>query len=156
MGGTPYGSVDAFGVPGRVLSLSDEFYGALGRVAALGALVELRLSDVVVLWGKDPHDTGRFVQQLASRFEEIKKSRAEAGQAVPDGLVRAVHAARVAMKERNELLHSLWQGEELGWRNSRGGSVSTTYIGLPAVREVIGRLVGAVDGLGAYLYSPIG
>ena len=46
-----HGSDDPFGIPARVLSLSDDFYGALGRVAALGALVELRFSDVVVQWG---------------------------------------------------------------------------------------------------------
>ena len=155
MSGVPYGSVDAFGVPGRTLSLSDEFYGALGRVAALGALVELRLSDVVTLWGKNPKDTGQFMQHLTDRFKEIKTSRIKAGQVVPDGLVRAVSAAKAVMKERNELLHSLWPGENIGWRNRPGGSVPTKYVGLPSVRKVVGRLVKAVDGLGPYLYSPI-
>ena len=45
-------------MPGRVLHLTDEFYGGLGRVAALTPVVELRLSNVVVLWGKDPADEG--------------------------------------------------------------------------------------------------
>lgn len=53
-----YSEEDHYGVPGRVLHLTDEFYGGLGRVAALTPVVELRLSNVVVLWGKDPADEG--------------------------------------------------------------------------------------------------
>lgn len=41
-GGVAYDSVDTFGVPGRVLSLSDEFFNALVRVAES---VMLELSD---------------------------------------------------------------------------------------------------------------
>ncbi len=119
-----------------MLSLSDEFYGALGRVAALGALIELRLSDVVVLWGKNPDDTGQFVQHLMARFKTIKTSRTKASQEAPDGLVRAVHVAKAVMHERNELLHSLWPGEEIGWRNRRGGS------GPDEVRRAPGRARG--------------
>ena len=154
MSADPYGPDDAFGVPGRVLRVSDVFYGALGRVAALGAVVELRMSDVVVLWGRETSDAGGFMQHLADRFKEIKKVRISAGQDVPDGLIRAVANAKVAMNERNELLHSLWPGEAIGWRNRRSGAISTTYVGLSAVCEVIGRLVSASDELGQYLYSP--
>ena len=42
--------VDEFGLPRHVLSKSDDFYAALGRVAAVAAIVELRMSDVVELW----------------------------------------------------------------------------------------------------------
>lgn len=154
-GGVPYGAIDAFGVPGRVLSLSDEFFGALGRVAALGAIVELRVSDIVVLWGKNAQDAGQNMAQLTRRFREIAKTRAEARHEVPDGLITAINTARAAMKERNELLHSLWPREDLGWRNRREGTLPTQYIGIDDVREVISRLVIAVDSLGRYLRSPI-
>lgn len=145
---------DAYGVPGNVLRLSDEFYGGLGRIAALGAIVELRMSDIVVLWGREDADTGQQMRFLVDRFREIKKARFDAGQDVPEGLVRAVAAARAAMDERNELIHSLWPGEDIGWRNRRGGSVPTVHLGVPALRDVIGNLLRASEGLGRYLYSP--
>lgn len=154
MSGVGYFSTDEFGVPGRVLSLSNDFYGALGRVAALGALVELRMSDIVVIWGFDQSDTGRPMSLLTDRFHGIRKERLKAGKHVPDGLVKAVDAAAGVMRERNQLLHSLWPGEGKGWRNRSTGSVPTEYIGIPDVTAVIGRLVDAVDGFGAYLSSP--
>ncbi|HWL41784.1 MAG TPA: hypothetical protein VNQ73_02485 [Ilumatobacter sp.] len=152
---TGYFDVDAYGVPGRMLGLTDEFYGALGRIAALGALVELRMSHIVVQWGGETSDTGALMQQLTGRTGEIIKARHKAGQDVPSGLAPAVKAARSAMDERNQLLHSLWPREDAGWRNRPNGTKPTEYVGLPALRDVIGRLVEAVDGLGHFLYSPI-
>lgn len=114
-----YFDVDRYGVPGRMLNLSDAFYGAPGRVAALGALVELRMSDIVVLWGRETSDTGVFMQHLTDRFREIKKSRLDVVQDIPEGLIQAVADAKSVMKERNELLHGLWPGEDIGWRNRR-------------------------------------
>lgn len=145
---------DAYGVPNNVLRLSDEFYGGLGRIAALGAIVELRMSDIVVLWGREDADTGQQMRFLVDRFREIKKARIDAGQDVPELLVRAVDDAHVAMKQRNELIHSLWPGEDIGWRNRPGGSVPTVHLGVPALRDVIGHLLRASEGLGRYLYSP--
>jgi len=79
----------------------------------------------------------------------------KAGWAVNDKRNPAVKAARSAMDERNQLLHSLWPREDAGWRDRPSGTVPTEYVGLPALRDVIGRLVEAVDGLGHFLYSPI-
>ena len=150
-----YGHDDDFGVPRRMLNLSDDFYGGLGRVAALGALVELRLSNVIVLWGDDANDEGKPIHHLSKRFESIRKARIDAGCEFPVGLIDAMAAATGAMAERNELLHSMWPGEASGWRNRPGGTVTTRYAGVAAVREVIGRLVAAVEGLGPYLRSPL-
>lgn len=152
---TGYLDPDAHGVPGRVLNLTDDFYGALGRIAALGALVELRMSDIVVLWGREPSDTGAFMQQLTDRIDEIIKARRKAEQHVPPGLAPAVKVARSAMDERNQLLHSLWPREDAGWRNRPNGTEPTEHVGLPALQKVIVRLVEAVDGLGHSLYSSI-
>jgi hypothetical protein len=58
------------------------------------------------------------------------------------------------MKQRNELIHSLWPGEDIGWRNRPGGSVPTVHLGVPALGAVIERLLRAIEGLGLYLYSP--
>jgi hypothetical protein len=152
---TGYFDVDSYGVPGRTLNLTDDFYGALGRIAALGALIELRMSDIVVQWGRETSDAGAFMQQLTDRIDEIIKARRKAKQVVPPGLTPAVKTARSAMDERNQLLHSLWPNEDAGWRNRPNGTEPTEYVGLAALRDVIGRLVEAVDGLGHYLYSPI-
>jgi hypothetical protein len=146
--------IDAYGLPVGVLGVSDEFYGGLGRIAALGAVVELRMSDIVVMWGGDDVTTGQQMGRLVSRFKAIKKARLAAGQDVPEGLFRAVAEANDAMKARNELIHSLWPGEEIGWRNRPGGSVPTVHLGVPALREVIAHLLRASEGLGRYLYSP--
>jgi hypothetical protein len=142
-------ATDSFGVPARVLNLSDEFYGALGRVAALGAIVELRLSDIVVLWSGDQGLAGKNVSQVADSFKKLGERRE-----IPEGLRMAFDGARAAMSERNELLHSLWPREDAGWRNRREGVIATTYVDVDGVIEVIGRLVDASDALGHYLHSP--
>lgn len=146
---------DIFGVPGRILNLTDEFYGGLGRVAALASIVELRLSNVVVLWGHDQADEGKMVQQLVDRFKVVKQARIKAGLEMPDGLPKAISAAKLALNERNELLHSLWPRDDMGWRSRPGGTVETKHKGVPALRRTIGKLVKASDGLRDYLRSPI-
>ena len=152
---TGYFDVDAYGVPGRTLNLTDEFYGALGRIAALGALIELRMSDIVLQWGRETSDTGAFMQHLTDRIDEIIKARRKAKHDVPPGLAPAVKVARSAMDERNQLLHSLWPREDAGWRNRPNGTETTGYVGLPALQKVIVHLAEAVEGLGHFLYSPI-
>ena len=92
--------------------------------------------------------------RLVSRFKAITKARLAAGQDLPEGLVRAVGDACDAMQAKNELIHSLWPGEDIGWRNRPGGSVPTVHLGVPALREVITQLLRASEGLGRYLYSP--
>lgn len=146
---------DRFGVPHRVLRLHDDFFGALGRVAALAAIVELRLSDLVVTWGNQQKDTGAPVKRLAGRFDEIVRERRAAGLTVRDEMVDAVVYAVAVLEERNELLHSLWPAEDLGWRNKRLGPLTTTHKGLADVQQVIGRLCAASDKLYDFLSSPI-
>lgn len=152
---TSYFDDDHYGLPGRILNLTDEFYGGLGRVAALASIVELRLSNVVVLWGKDQADEGQMVQLLLDRFKVIKRERIKAGLEMPEGLPKALSAAKVALRERNELLHSLWPSDELGWRNRPGGVIETRHKGVAALRRTIGKLVEASDALGPYLRSPV-
>jgi hypothetical protein len=152
---TGYLDADSYGVPGRTLNLSDEFYGALGRIAALSAIIELRLSNVVVLWGKDQSDEGMQAGQLCERFKVIKRERTKAGLEMPDGLSKAVSAGSAAIRERNEVLHSLWPADDLGWRNRPGETAATKFKGVAALKGIIGRMVKAVDGFEPYLRSPI-
>jgi len=145
---------DDFGVPNNMLRVSDNFYCGLGRIAALGAVVELRMSDVVVLWGGDSTDGGKPMRRLVDRFFEITQVRSAAGLDTPDGLRHAVSHARAAMDKRNEVIHSLWPGEYLGWRNRPRGAVPTVHVGIAALRTVIEHLVEVTNELGHYLYSP--
>lgn len=139
----------------RLDYFSDAPLGALGRVAALGALVELRLSNIVRSWGGQPEDEGQLMDHLYKRFKEIKAERQAAGLSTPDGLSEAVTAARRVMRKRNALLHSMWPSETTGWRNRPSGPVPTEAAGIDSVREVIDELVATVEALGQYLYSPI-
>lgn len=118
---------DDFVVPRRMLHLSDDFYASLGRVPALGALVELRLSNVIVLWGNDARDEGQPIHHLSKGFKRIRTARIEAGYEFPAGLTDAVAAGTDAMAERNDLLHSMWPAETSGWRNRPGGTATTRW-----------------------------
>ena len=53
------------------------------------------------------------MSDLVARFEAIKNERAD----VPARLVQTVADADSAMKERNSLIHSLWPGEDPGWKH---------------------------------------
>lgn len=146
---------DRFGVPGNVLTLPDDFYGALGRIAAVGALVELNVSHIVVMWGNDQADAGRLMSHLSKRFKTIKRARIAAKLEMPGALVRAIAAAESAMHKRNEVLHSLWPHEDLGWRNRPEGTELTEPVGIDALCAVIAELVAALDGLREHVRSPI-
>jgi hypothetical protein len=150
-----YAPDDRFGVPGNVLKLPDDFYGALGRVAAVGALVELNVSYIVVLWGNDQADAGRLMSHLSKRFKAIERARMAARLEMPDALVRAMAAAESAMHKRNEVLHSLWPQEDFGWRSRPEGAVLTEPVGIDALCAVIAELVAALDGLREHVRSPV-
>ena len=83
-----------------------ELFRRSGRVAMIGAIIELRVSDIVRLWGRDPSDRVRLMDHLAQRFASLSKARAEAGLEVPERLVEAVEASQAVMLERNRWRHS--------------------------------------------------
>ena len=146
---------DRFGIPRNVLNLTDDFYGGLGRVAALASIVELRLSNVVAQWGGRREDDGQPVNALKKRFKAIEEERRGANKEMPDALSAAVVSATDALQERNEVLHSLWPREDSGWRNRPTGTVTTTYQGVEDLQGVIERLLAASDALFLFLRSPI-
>ena len=65
-----YGPDDDFGVPSNMLGCTDDTFRAVGRVAAIAAIIELRMSDIVVQWGRDPNDKGRLMDHLVKRFKQ--------------------------------------------------------------------------------------
>jgi hypothetical protein len=118
--------VTPFGIPDNVFGVVPEaFYGALGRVAALGALVEMRLGQVVMELERVPETevAGLQMSQLKDRIETLRKQRAQTARPLPAQLVALVEEAGQAMVRRNELVHSLWSNPTLteakGWRPAR-------------------------------------
>ena len=119
---------DDFGIPGNVFgAVPEAFYGALGRVVALGALVEMRLGQVVMELEAVPESVvaGLQIAQLKDRLEKLRKHRVETARPLPLQLLTLVEEAGRAMARRNELVHSLWSNptmnEARGWRPARQG-----------------------------------
>ena len=148
-----YGPDDDFGVPGHMLGCTDDTFRAVGRVAAIAAIIELRMSDIVVQWGRDPNDKGRLMEHLVGRFKQLKTERIKAGLDVPTEWSWPVDAADGAMRDRNSAVHALRPGDEVAWLNRPEGVVDAS--GLSAMREMIPRLCEAAYALGAFLSTPI-
>lgn len=147
--------VDEFGLPRRVLSKSDDFYAALGRIAAVAAIVEMRMSVVVEEWGFTAKFRGESRSVLVRQFKRIVNDRTQRGVYMPTELVAAFAAAASALERRNEVLHSLWPPTGVGWRNRPDGSEETTINTRGELRDLIRQLVDASDGLSNYLGTPI-
>ena len=105
MPGNTFGSV-----PGR-------FYGALGRIVALGALSEMQFASVIChLAGlREKTLAGQQIKQLVDRFDKLV-----GGRPLPDEVVAIRDDLKAAMDERNALVHSSWPTVTLelarGWR----------------------------------------
>ena len=70
------------------------------------------------------------------------------------------------MKERNSLIHSLWPGEDQGWKHEARivkkhivvrpySTASTDVAGVDDVVAVISHLVAVIRPLGDFVYTPI-
>ena len=117
---------DAFGIPDNVFGTVPEvIYCALGRVVALGALVEMRLGQVVMELARLPESevAGQQMGQLMERIDKLSKRRVESGTPLPARLLALVEETGRAMRHRNELVHSLWANPTLadarGWRPAK-------------------------------------
>ena len=84
---TSWMGVDDCGMPRNMSACTDELFRRLGRVAVIGAIIELRLSDIMFQWGRDPHDNGRLVDHLASA---------------------SIHSARLASRPVSRCLRGSW------------------------------------------------
>lgn len=159
---------DEFGVPGRMLNLSDEFYGALGRVAAMGALVDLKMSDLIRALTKNHDIAGQPLRYQLPRFDEYVKERRNDPQRedVSDRLIAAVAEIDAAMKQRHDVIHGIWPGERIEWLNvarkirkrkvvRAAGSKTNTLAGVDDIKIVIRRLVAAVDAVTPFIRSPV-
>lgn len=116
-------TTDSFGVPDNMFGrVPESFYGAVGRIVALGALVEMRFSGVIAELARLPEESlaGEQVGALRKRFQRLARDRASDGRPLPDRLTALCDEMSRAMERRNALVHSLWPEPKLdearGWR----------------------------------------
>ena len=113
---------DSFGIPDGMLGQHpEEFYGAVGRIVTLSALLESGLQALVEKLKPTSQSSLAGMSALAaegrkhlSRFDDpSQRARAESFFADLDKAIR----------ERNDVVHDLWPaqpgGDLLGWRPSR-------------------------------------
>jgi hypothetical protein len=127
-----FGQLDDFGVPANTFGpVPDSFYGAIGRIAMLGALVESRFADVAgAVLGVPEADIAGWTVALTTACED----------------------AVAVMWRRNDMIHSLWPSPDVyganGWRNvpaKQRGDDGTHYkwtgTDLDQLRQLITELV---------------
>lgn len=118
---------DRFGVPDNYFGIvPDDFYGLVGRIGLVAALLDDRI--LGLLWALDdrPHPThaGRPTSQLESEIRKRLDLRAEAlGKDLVAEIDTALAGAVQAIEDRHALLHSLWPQPTMekaqGWRSKR-------------------------------------
>lgn len=123
-----FDTADAYGLPAGILGIHpDEFYGAIGRVVCVCAVLEDR---VTTLRHTLAHaEQGKFTHQPVSTQIDVAERMTEAlpeldGRQVRDFLT----AARAAFQHRNDLVHSSFpaqpDGRIWGYRPTREKSVT--------------------------------
>lgn len=117
-------TTDRFGVPGKVFGAHDEdFFSALGRVAALSALVEhqaLGTFQTMTNALQSEHSqlpAGQLIEKACKALLPINDDQDK------QTLQRYFKDVSAALRERNDYIHNLWPaqpGDRLfGWRHSR-------------------------------------
>lgn len=145
---------DDFGVPGNTFgSVPERFYGALGRIVALGALCEMQFASFVCHLARLTEKTlaGHQMKQLVERFDKLAERQEAGGRPLPDDVVAIRRDLKAAMDERNALVHSSWPTVALelarGWRTvpkslrtSEDEYVVWTETNIHEMTDLIGRL----------------
>jgi len=139
--------VDPWGVPDRMLGpMPEAFYGTVGRIVTLSALLEDRLR--ALLQAITHTSQVEYARLAPGRFiPELQKHAALLGadwEPFADYLTR-VYAA---LGRRNELVHSLWQAKDdhfFGHRLDRTPQRASTTRTLPELRADIADLIRLVD-----------
>ena len=144
--------VDDCGMPRKMIGCTDELFRRLGRVAVIGAIIELRVSDIVVQWSRDQRDKGRLMDHLTKRFDALRKARTKSGLDVPPKLVEAVALAAAVMEERNTAIHALRPNDEYAWSNRPDGTKDAPA--LDAMQSLIERMSDVADALRPFLMTP--
>lgn len=115
-------NVDAFGVPDSILGRHEErFYGAVGRIACLAALVEQNLLHLhQALYGEgqewDRHrPAGLLARQDCDHLASLSKSGEFAGELhAIDEIFNYLKCAIGALERRHVVVHSAWPAQRKG------------------------------------------
>jgi len=123
---------DRYGVPNQMFGrLPEDFYGLIGRVVAISALVETKLGDLVATLSDTiqstyaGEDSGRAIKNARRLLLFPLSVRPGVPFTVAAQLNELVDRVEVAMRERNDIVHSVWPAASLesarGWRPSPKG-----------------------------------
>lgn len=151
-----WGQRDRFGVPANTFgAVPDEFYGAVGRVVMLSALVENTFAFVVTtLDRKQEADyAGQPIGQLQKTLDRIAKDRV-LSQRFVDARAEMIEV----LEERNAIVHSLWPSPTMdaarGWRpvverkrNPSGEHIAWVEHTDATLTALIGRLLNVYSAL---------
>jgi hypothetical protein len=149
-------------VPDNALGpgVPEAFYGSLGRIVALGAIVENRFSVVVTQLERKNEESVAGVPfgGLAKRYKAALVARAKEGTPLSKRFQQLGVDVQAVMHRRNEVVHSLWPNPTpdaaKGWRLVKeklqvdpSTPVVWTSGDLPALRTIIDELVRLIDEL---------
>jgi hypothetical protein len=120
---------DGFGVPNNMLGkVPENFYGLLGRVVSITALMEAKLDDLVgTLTDKVQskfagQDTGRALSMARRMFIFPLAERPSTPYRVAKEALDLLDRVEALAHERNSVVHSVWPGVSLddvrGWRHT--------------------------------------
>lgn len=142
-------SSDPFGLPPTILGpLPDEFFGAVGRIVCVCAVLEQQVSTLRHTLARA--EQGAFTHQPVSK--QIQEARSLATVLAADHRNR-VHeflaAAEQAFEERNSVVHSAFPAQDSGRlmghrpvrdRSVTDGSAQWTVTSVDGLKRLIGRL----------------
>lgn len=151
---------DQYGVPDNMFGhVPEEFYGMIGRVVMVAAVLEMRLWDLAT--NLDGHDRQKHAGKSAKQLEEVCRPLLAEQQ---DPVLREqgdhlLVRVREALNDRNDVVHRLWPStrldEAFGWRPVRStlrdvphGSTRAVRKAAPDMRRLIVRLAELVGDLG--------
>jgi len=112
---------DRWGIPAQMFgAVGDDFYGIVGRIVLVAALLEDRLHVLFCALANAPQDRlagdagTRLIRECRERLDNFPGERR-------DEVTAPLTGAETALLRRHEVIHSLWpftgQSEVRGWRN---------------------------------------
>jgi hypothetical protein len=115
---TMWNGPDQYGIPGNTFGhVPEEFYGVVGRVVMLSALIENKYTDLATkLDGTaEAIHAGKSIGQLEKEFKRIDSDRAPSPRRI-----EVLAEMKLVLEKRNAIVHSLWPsptlGSASGWR----------------------------------------
>ncbi len=116
--GGMWAGADQYGIPGNTFGdVPEEFYGVVGRVVMLSALIENKYAGLVTKLDRTVEAThaGKSVGQLDTEFKRIRSEHT-----LSPRMIDALHEMKLVLEKRNAIVHSLWPsptlGSARGWR----------------------------------------